>query len=103
MHWGPGVYSFRVQAERGGMTSAGSNWGTCEAHPDCRWDCTSREAVNAALLAATTESPPEAPSPAPPMPVIDQAPLDVLAAQWAALDQLIPRPPESPVLALPPT
>ena len=102
---GPGVYSFRVQAERGSVTSEGSNWVTCEAHRDCRWDCASREAVNAALLEATADPAPapSLPPSAPPMPTIDTAALDALAQQWEALDRLIPQPPRSPVLATPPT
>ncbi len=96
----PGVYTFRVQAEVAGEVSEGSNWMSCEALPNCTYDCVKFEQANAALRDPTTLPP--APTPAVPT-LPNTETLEALTHQLASLDRNVPKSPGTPIVATAPT
>jgi hypothetical protein len=67
----PGMYTFSVQGERGEEKSDASNWLTCDALANCRYDCAKYADINAAVTPpdpADPTAPPPDPTPPPPPP-----------------------------------
>jgi hypothetical protein len=111
----PGVYTLSVQAEQGEEVSEPSNWASCEALTECRYNCEQFAEANDTLLHGAEPTAPEptapeptAPEPSPPpspaSPVVSTTPsLADLERLLAQLDRLIPQRPPTPIVATAPT
>ena len=90
----PGMYTFSVQGESGEDKSDASNWLTCDALANCRYDCARYADINAAVDTSDPQQEPPAPSTDQPPPLFPapgpqgQGGTDRLRELQAELEQL---------------